>query len=205
MIVDPNCPTIRDKPASRYTRYSGDNLQSVKNAMRIWDIQTVLVTPTNPVKMVIVFETYPRMDASYVSMTREDFDEFRYVLCDPNKRAKEERQDQLAQGRVLMIDKMVFDGHPFEYESISGEHPLLNYGVPKDYASNLKEFIEMVNAFNPQKIMVDSSDPPVVVVVMTRGIEPCQVCRVKMTLTTFLLFGDLCRYDDCVNWRKEGF
>lgn len=85
MIVDPNCPTIRDKPNDSYRRYEGGNVPVIQNALRAWEVQVVLVTPTNPVKMVIVFETFPRMEASYIVMPRHDFDHFRYVLCAPKK------------------------------------------------------------------------------------------------------------------------
>jgi hypothetical protein len=46
-------------------------------------IEKVLVTPTDPVKLVVVFSTYPSFIKTAISLTKTQFNDFRYRLCAP--------------------------------------------------------------------------------------------------------------------------
>jgi hypothetical protein len=81
LVVDPECPTIRDAAV-----WMSCGLRFLKDHLQSRTIDKVLVTPTNPVKLVVVYTTYPSFYAIYLRFTQEQFNEFRYQVCVPKPR-----------------------------------------------------------------------------------------------------------------------
>jgi hypothetical protein len=80
LVVDPECPTIRDAAV-----WMSCGLRFLKDHLRTRTVEKVLVTPTNPVKLVIVYTTYPSFYAIYLRFTVAEFHIFRHQVCAPNR------------------------------------------------------------------------------------------------------------------------
>ncbi len=74
--MDEECPTIRYAPFWQKLRVF--RLRMLLSQKRV---DKVLVTPTDPVHVVIVYSTYPTLDKRNCYMTRADFDYFFNELC----------------------------------------------------------------------------------------------------------------------------
>jgi len=77
LVVDPDCPTIRHAVACH-------RLRAFRFRSILWNepVEKVLVTATNPVNIVLVYSTYPKLVVRNYHMERNSFNYFFYELCD---------------------------------------------------------------------------------------------------------------------------
>lgn len=75
LVIDPNCPTVRDR--RNIPNIFGETLFEYIPRM---GLEKVLLTPTDPVKVVLVRETYPTFEAKFYEMSREQFNYFKFLI-----------------------------------------------------------------------------------------------------------------------------
>lgn len=72
MVVDPECPTMRNRWPALFYPDPEDFLRCLAGKK----LETVLVTPTDPVHIVVVESSFPKLKTLSYSMFRWDFDIF---------------------------------------------------------------------------------------------------------------------------------
>lgn len=78
-VVSADCPTVRE-----------GRFRTVTPHMLLWAllrdrVERILVTATDPVRLVIVRRTYPTLSYEHVRISKTDFNHFRMVVCVPKK------------------------------------------------------------------------------------------------------------------------
>lgn len=79
LVVDPECPTFRYSAMRPF--WSTFSPTWFQDHLHDNHIEKVLVTPTSPVMLAIVYQTYPSLKIQMAVMSRQKFDEFRYQIC----------------------------------------------------------------------------------------------------------------------------
>lgn len=77
VVVDPECPTVANVYA--WTRIRAEQFFSM---VGYETVERVLVTPTDPVFLVVIYSTYPRLEMLPLVMAKREFATFREMCRD---------------------------------------------------------------------------------------------------------------------------